>query len=91
MDVPSFDLPQACRNVPFCAHGSALVCAPQLPLGLGTINIHGLECPATPGPVGISLEVTLPSIAPPGDYDISLAGSDENGSSVLCVDVKLEL
>ncbi|CAN0226430.1 unnamed protein product [Laminaria digitata] len=63
----------------------------KLPLGLGTVKLHGLPCPANPGPVTFSLEVTLPSIAPPGDYDISIAGSDPSGSSAMCLDVLLKL
>lgn len=63
----------------------------QLPLGLGTVKLHGLPCPANPGPVTFSLEVTLPSIAPPGDYDISIAGLDPSGSSAMCLDVLLKL
>lgn len=65
----------------------------QLPLGLGYIELHGLPCPATPGPTEFSLEVTLPAIAPPGDYDISLAGTDDfdGGAPALCLDVKVEL
>ena len=63
----------------------------QLPLGLGTIKLDGLPCPANPGSVTFSLEVTLPSIAPPGDYDISISGSDPSGSSAMCLDVLLKL
>lgn len=63
----------------------------QLPLGLGTIKVHGIPCPATPGPVTLSLEVKLPTIAPPGDYDISLDGMDDNDAPALCLDVKVNL
>ncbi|CAN0310310.1 unnamed protein product, partial [Ectocarpus sp. 8 AP-2014] len=71
-----------------CGESSA-----ELPLGLGYIELHGLPCPATPGPTEFSLEVTLPAIAPPGDYDISLAGTDDldGGAPALCLDVKVEL
>lgn len=64
----------------------------QLPLGLGNIKLHGLPCPALPGRVEMSVEVSLPSIAPPGAYDISLSGSEKgSGNEALCLDVKLEL
>ncbi|CAN0190144.1 unnamed protein product [Ascophyllum nodosum] len=73
---------------PICGDSTA-----KLPLGLGSIDLHGLGCPANPGPVTFSAEVTLPSIAPPGTYDISVSGADNggDGSSALCLDVKLEL
>lgn len=65
-------------------------------MGLGLIKISGLPCPAAPGPTEFSLEVTLPAIAPPGDYDISLDGSEgasanAGGASALCLDVKVKL
>ncbi|CAN0449134.1 unnamed protein product, partial [Hapterophycus canaliculatus] len=68
----------------------------ELPMGLGMIKIKGLPCPAAPGPTEFSLEVTLPTIAPPGDYDISLDGSEDvsangAGASALCLDVKVKL
>lgn len=73
---------------PICGDSTA-----ELPLGLGSIILHGLPCPANPGPVTFSAEVTLPKIAPPGEYDIAVSGSDNeaDGSSALCLDVKLEL
>lgn len=63
-----------------------------MPLGLGKIELGGLPCPASPGRVEISVELTLPSIAPPGTYDISLYGSEKSsGNDALCLDVKLDL
>ncbi|CAM9145108.1 unnamed protein product [Pylaiella littoralis] len=76
-----------------------------MPLGLGKIDIHGLPCPASPGPVEFAVDLTLPPIAPPGDYDINLAASEVTGAdnsniignagssppTALCLDVKLEL
>lgn len=70
-----------------------------MPLGLGYIELHGLPCPAVPGPVEFAVDLTLPSIAPPGDYDIYLTGSEvtpgdnrvAEAATALCLDVKLEL
>ena len=71
----------------------------QMPLGLGNIDLHGLPCPAVPGPVAFGVDLTLPSIAPPGDYDIYLTGTegtsrpadDVADATALCLDVKLKL
>eukprot|EP00903_Cladosiphon_okamuranus_P012214 g11454.t1 len=73
----------------------------KLPLGLGYIEIHGLPCPAVPGPVEFAVDLTLPSIAPPGEYEVYLTGSEATShlgdqavaatATALCVDVKLEL
>lgn len=71
-----------------------------MPLGLGYIEVHGLPCPAMPGPVAFGVDLTLPSIAPPGDYDIYLTGSEGTSrpaddaaaaATALCLDVKLKL
>jgi len=60
-----------------------------LPLGAGTVSLHGFACPANPGPVTYGMDVVLPSIAPSGDYDIKLTAKDQDGESLLCVDTKL--
>lgn len=43
-----------------------------LPLGLGHINMHGFACPAIPGEVTYAMDVHLPSLSPPGSYDIEI-------------------
>jgi hypothetical protein len=63
----------------------------ELPLGVGTINLYGFSCPANPGPVTYSLDLTLPSIAPSGAYDIKLTGKDQDGVSLMCIDVALSI
>lgn len=75
-----------------------------MPLGLGKIDIHGLPCPASPGPVEFAVDLTLPTIAPPGAYDIYLTASEATTNSenrdnnvgsaaatALCLEVKVDL
>lgn len=74
-----------------------------MPLGLGKIDIHGLPCPASPGPVEFAVDLTLPTIAPPGAYDIYLTASEVTGAgennivgssaaaTALCLEVKVDL
>ncbi|CAM9717187.1 unnamed protein product [Phaeothamnion confervicola] len=70
------------------------VCGEQtasLPLGLGSIKLHGLSCPAAPGPVAYGVEVNLPRIAPGGEYVITVKGADDAGTPLLCLEVDLQI
>ena len=62
-----------------------------LPLNAGTIELHGLPCPANPGPVAYGLDVTLPSIAPSGTYDIKITAVDQDSVPLICIDATLSL
>lgn len=62
-----------------------------LPLNVGTINLYGFDCPANPGPVTYGLDVKLPSIAPSGDYKISLTAVDQDAVNLMCIETDLSL
>jgi hypothetical protein len=63
-----------------------------LPMGLGTVEIAGLECPTTVnGPISLRVALTLPAIAPPGSYTLQLDASDENSDKAFCAQAQFSL
>merc|ERR1719198_1782390 len=63
-----------------------------LPLGLGTLSWDGISCPlAAADSVSIGFHTKLAASLPPAlaTSDISLAAKDQDGESVLCVDLHL--
>jgi len=62
-----------------------------LPLNVGTIQLHGLGCPANPGPVSYGLDVTLPTIAPSGSYVITVKSTDQDSGNLFCLQTNLTL
>ncbi|KAG5178633.1 cathepsin L-like proteinase [Tribonema minus] len=62
-----------------------------LPLGLGHITMHGFSCPAPPGEVTFAMDVHLPSLSPPGNYNIEITGADQDGIDLMCLQVDLSL
>lgn len=63
----------------------------SLPLNVGVINLRGFECPANPGPVSYGLDVKLPTIAPSGNYKISITAVDQDGVNLMCIETDLSL
>ena len=57
----------------------------NLPLGLGTVTIRGIDCPAKAGTLQISEVVNIPAIAPAGTYTAELRVVDDVANEVLCV------
>jgi hypothetical protein len=62
-----------------------------LPLNAGTVHVFGFACPANPGPVSYGLDVILPSIAPSGEYLISIKGHDQDNAQLVCIEADLKL
>lgn len=60
----------------------------SLPLGFGTIDVNGVKCPAAAGAFDIGFDVTLPTMAPSGNYAVQFTGTDQSGASLWCVDTK---
>merc|ERR1712070_1175931 len=61
-----------------------------LPLGLGTLSWDGISCPlAAADFVSIGFHTKLAASLPPSlaTFDIHLAANDQDGESVLCVDL----
>merc|ERR1719460_2647881 len=64
----------------------------NLPLGLGTLSWDGISCPlAAADSVSINFHTKLASSLPPAlaTSDIHLGANDQDGESVLCVDLHL--
>jgi len=51
----------------------------------------GTSLPAGPGVITYKYSITIPSIAPPGSYEIDVSFTDQNNSPVACVFVTLAL
>ncbi|CAK4626602.1 hypothetical protein LEN26_015154 [Aphanomyces euteiches] len=66
-----------------------------LPLGLGHIEVTGLNCPVKAGNFdNLQVSLNLPKIAPEGNYEVYLTSEHGEGDSkqtVFCVQVKLDL
>lgn len=64
-----------------------------LPLGLGHIYVYGLTCPIKQGATAeLEANVTLPIIAPGGNYQVELSATDSSDSkSLFCIQIALEL
>lgn len=64
----------------------------SLPLGLGSVAIQSMSCPAPGGSdVAIVANLTIPSIAPPGQYEAKLTASDQNGGMAYCLAASMSL
>merc|ERR1711937_402327 len=64
-----------------------------LPLGLGTLSWDGISCPLSAADsVSIGFHTKLAASLPPtlATSDIHLGANDQDGESVLCVDLHLE-
>jgi hypothetical protein len=57
----------------------------KLPLNLGTITVHGLDCPTKAGNISLSEIINIPTIAPLGTYDAKVSAIDQNGEELLCL------
>lgn len=60
----------------------------SLPLGFGSITINGAACPVAAGAFGLGFELTLPTAAPAGNYQVQFTGADQNSASLFCIDTK---
>jgi len=63
----------------------------NLPLNVGVIHVSGLGCPANPGPAEFDLAVTLPTIAPSGNYQITLSSKDQDNGDLFCIEADITL
>jgi len=58
----------------------------ELPLDAGTINLFGFACPAAANSAqNVNFTVTLPTLTPPGDYQLILNASDAALNPVWCL------
>jgi len=48
-------------------------------------------CPITVGPASVVYNVTIPSIAPAGSYEIDISAADQNKQELLCVKISFKL
>jgi len=63
-----------------------------LPLGLGSVIIDSVTCPAPGGSaVSLAANLTIPGIAPPGQYEAKLTASDQNGAMAYCLAATMAL
>lgn len=64
----------------------------KLPLGLGTITYHGLSCPVAKGATtSVALGVTIPNVAPAGDYTFEIVSKESSGDDVFCLEATMKL
>ena len=64
----------------------------QLPGGLGTAELDSLACPVAKGDdAAASFSMTVPAMAPAGQYDVRLEAKDQAGGIAYCVDVAFSL
>jgi len=47
--------------------------------------------PVGPGPIDIKYSISIPGIAPPGTYTISLTFNDQNNNAVGCIQIPVTL
>ena len=73
-------IPVTPASIPACGTTSV-----KLPLGLGTVDVSGLSCPATVGDLDITEVLNIPAIAPAGTYTAELSGIDADSEQFLCV------
>ena len=74
-------------SYPLC--GTSIV---QLPLNLGTVILHGLNCPQSPGvKVSLTETVQFPVDSPLGEYTAKLIAYDQSKQELLCVDLYVEV
>lgn len=61
----------------------------KLPLGAGTITVKALQFPLKKGQVSIPVEVKTSALIPAAlaKVDVHIAATDQNGESVVCLDV----
>jgi len=48
-------------------------------------------CPITVGPASVVYNVTIPSVAPGGSYEIDIVANDQNKQELLCVKITFKL
>lgn len=57
-----------------------------LPLGMGSIDIDGFQCPTTVGEQqNVTMSLTLPTGIPTGTYTVLLSGQDQGKANVFCM------
>jgi len=61
----------------------------NLPLGLGTVDITALTCPAKAGPVTVNIDIST-AIMLPKETQSHAVAKDENGDMLLCLDVDIK-
>merc|ERR1719199_1679537 len=66
---------------------SDIVC--NLPMGVGKITVKAVPFPLKAGTVSIPVEVQTSSLIPASlaNVDVHIAATDQNGESVICLDV----
>merc|ERR1711881_582514 len=64
----------------------------NLPLGVGTISWDGLACPVAAGDLSVGFKVELSSAIPASlaKATIAMTAVDQNGGSLLCVNVQTQ-
>jgi len=59
----------------------------NLPLGLGTITVHGLNCPQAAGDIVLYQTADLPKNTPGGQYEIDFSAVDDKKEQLTCVNL----
>ncbi len=64
----------------------------ELPLNVGKVTVVGLNCPVGVNtPATVSVLVTLPTIAPSGNYEVKMSAVDGGNNNVFCIDATFPL
>lgn len=64
----------------------------NFPLNFGTATLNGLPCPvAAGGSIAPGMNLTLPTSAPAGNYDLTIDAKDANSNEVYCLEVTFAL
>jgi cathepsin B len=70
------------------------ICGPtsfNLPLGMGTFQVSGIDCPHAEGDVTITQKGSLPSSIPAKEAKINLVTKDQDNNQVLCVNFDMKI
>eukprot|EP00736_Rhodelphis_marinus_P006095 Rmarinus@m.28373 len=63
----------------------------KLPLGMGTVTSHLLNCPEGPGDFTITIEMNLSSKVPSGAVTASIYATDQDGEELTCFEASMTL
>eukprot|EP01010_Urceolus_cornutus_P000994 NODE_1508_length_880_cov_231.351384_g1167_i0.p1 GENE.NODE_1508_length_880_cov_231.351384_g1167_i0~~NODE_1508_length_880_cov_231.351384_g1167_i0.p1 ORF type:complete len:166 (-),score=42.49 NODE_1508_length_880_cov_231.351384_g1167_i0:101-598(-) len=67
-------------------------CSPDqvnLPLGLGSLYLPGVQCPVAAGPIVVNMYVSVASAAPSGVTTAELSAKDQANNRIFCIDVTM--
>jgi hypothetical protein len=61
----------------------------DLPLGMGSIDVHGLTCPQAKGDFTLHQSVKLPAFDPASTATVHVVAKDQSSNQLLCLDLTI--